>query len=145
MEARQAVHYAEWIVGERHAGPRSGKRRGRSSERRRLLAGVDFCEHARELADRGRVIEPGHLAVCAVCARRWRVTEAKLQAWAPLDHDEAAAIMPAMAEAFESAERDGRYRPFYAHLARCPTCEHEFARLTFARPVPALHTAVLPT
>ena len=136
MEVWGPVHYADWVVGgTQQVGPR-GRRRRQAGERRRLhelgmVAGVDFCEHALERSDEGRVVEAAHLATCAVCLRRWRVTEAELQPWVPMDHEQAAAILPNMADAFGSSERDGRYRPFYAHLAQCPECERRLARLTY--------------
>jgi len=108
-----------------------------------LLVGVDFCAHALELSEQGRVVEAAHLTTCAVCVRRWRVTEAELQPWAPMGHEPAADIIPDMARAFGLSERDERYRPFYAHLARCPDCERQLARLTFDQPVFARETSVL--
>ena len=142
------MDYADRVVGARRAGPRSSKR-GRGTELREglreqgLLAGVDFCVHALELSEQGRVVDAAHLATCAVCVRRWRVTEAELQPWVPMDHEQAAAIMPDMARAFGIGVRDERYRPFYAHIARCPDCERRLARLTFDQPVVARQTEVV--
>ena len=132
------------IVGDRRSRTRVGARGispggrpGRSPDEERrliqigLLPGVDFCTHAVELNSHGRVVRPEHQAACAVCLRRWRVTEAELQGWQSLTHDGAERIVPDMAADFASAERDERYRPFYAHLARCAECERRLAELTF--------------
>jgi hypothetical protein len=108
-----------------------------------LLPGVDFCAYAVELNDHGSVVDADHLASCAVCLRRWRVTEAELQPWAPMDHERAADILPEMAGIFGRSERDDRYRPFYAHIAQCSECERRLARLTFDQPVPSHEEAVL--
>jgi len=96
-----------------------------------LLPGIDFCEHALEESTRGRVVLPEHQAACAVCTRRWRVTEAELQGWAPMTHFHAERAMGDMAGVFTSSARGSVYRPFYAHLARCSACERQLAELTF--------------
>jgi hypothetical protein len=110
-----------------------------------LTPGIDFCLHALEARDRCEVVQPAHLAGCAVCLRRWRVTEAELQPWPPMAHGHATAIMLEMAAAFGSVERGDAYRPFYAHVARCPECERRLARLTFDHPLPARERAALRT
>ena len=96
-----------------------------------LLPGIDYCSHAVELSTRGRVPEAAHLLGCPVCLRRWRVTEAGIQGWQPIDHDRAVEALGGMAERFPSPERDDSYRAFYAHIATCPACEKRLAELTF--------------
>jgi hypothetical protein len=98
-----------------------------------LLPGVDFCRHALRCTARGRLVGPRHLAACAVCLRRWRVTEAELQGWRPMTHERAQRVMEDVAAAFAGADRDEVYRPFYAHVARCGACERRLAELTFDR------------
>lgn len=105
-----------------------------------LLPDIDFCRKALALGASGRPPAARHVSRCAVCLRRWRVTEAELQGWLPMNHAAAAGLMRAMAAAFASAERDDRYRAFYAHLAGCDACERRFAELTFESPLPALET-----
>jgi hypothetical protein len=95
-----------------------------------LRPGVDFCEHAVELSGRGRLVSTRHISQCPVCLRRWRVTEAELQPWMPMEHEQAVRAVLNMAAVFALDERDERYRPFYAHLARCPECERRLADLT---------------
>jgi 5-formyltetrahydrofolate cyclo-ligase len=156
LEVWGPVDYAEWIVGARQAGPgghAQGTPRGRGPRRRTderqalgelgLMPGVDVCAHALELSARGQVVGREHLSRCAVCLRRWRLTEAELQPWTPMDHDEAAGIMTEMAAVFGFNERGERYRPFYAHVARCPACERHLARLTFNQAVPSFERAIL--
>jgi len=104
---------------------------------RGLIQGVDFCSHAVRLSAIGRVVAAEHLARCAVCLRRWRVTEAELQPWAPMEHDSAQVLIPEMAAAFASPERGETYRPFYAHVARCAECERRLAELTYDSTLPA--------
>jgi hypothetical protein len=106
-----------------------------------LLPGIDYCRHAVELSTRGRVPDAGHLLGCPVCLRRWRVTEAGIQGWQPMDHDQAIDGVTAMAELFATQERSGAYRGFYAHLASCTECERRLAELTFdaSLPKPAEH------
>jgi hypothetical protein len=94
-----------------------------------LLPDVNFCRHALSLGD--RLPSAAHLQTCAVCLRRWRVTEAALQGWQPMTHRSAAARVRRMAAAFGSLERDEVYRAFYAHLADCRRCESALAALTF--------------
>jgi len=94
-----------------------------------LLPDVDFCRHAVSLGD--RLPSAAHLRTCAVCLRRWRVTEAALQGWQPMTHRRAAARVRRMAESFTVPERDELYRAFYAHLAECRRCESALAVLTF--------------
>jgi hypothetical protein len=98
---------------------------------RGLLPGLDFCVRALRSSTRGRVVGAKHLATCAVCLRRWRVTEAELQGWMPMPHDRAASVMADMAAAFAVTDRNDAYRPFYAHVARCNRCERRLAELTF--------------
>jgi hypothetical protein len=94
-----------------------------------LLPDVDFCRHAVGLRDRLPAVD--HLDACAVCLRRWRVTEAAVQGWKPMSHRRAVVLMARMAEVFGSTERAADYRGFYAHLADCPRCESALAYLTF--------------
>ncbi len=96
-----------------------------------LLPNIDYCPHALRLADRGHLPRARHVGTCPVCLRRWRITEADLQGWAEMTHRRATALMSRMANAFATADRDERYRSFYAHLASCNRCEHRFAELTF--------------
>jgi hypothetical protein len=96
-----------------------------------LLPGVDYCEHALEVSEAGRLPDSEHVLGCAVCLRRWRVTEAELQGWEPMTHDAAIATVGPMAAMFSLSERDETYRRFYAHLATCLECEQRFAELTF--------------
>jgi hypothetical protein len=96
-----------------------------------LLPGIDFCRQALSWSAVGRLPGTRHLRRCAVCLRRWRVTEAELQGWPAMAHVRAAAILPDMAASFALADRNEHYRPFYAHVARCASCEHRLAELTF--------------
>lgn len=107
-----------------------------------LLPDIDFCRKALALSASGRLPDARHLSKCAVCLRRWRVTEAEAQGWLPMGHPAAAGAMRAMAAAFGSSERDDRYRAFYAHMAGCEACERRLAELTFESPLPALEVTV---
>ena len=147
MVLSRPLDYTGPIVGER----RAGSTRGTPSDRGRvralsdqdalvasgLLPDIDFCTHALELSTRGRLVGAEHRATCAVCHRRWRVEEARLQPWRPMVHERAAALIPDMAAAFTSDGRAGHYRSFYAHVARCADCERRLAELTFAQTLPA--------
>lgn len=101
-----------------------------------LVEGRDFCAHALELSQHGRVPAPEHLTTCRVCIRRWRVTEAEFQGWTAMSHECALAVLPRMAAIFTSPERPEPYRAFYGHLARCAGCERQLAKLTVTRPEP---------
>jgi hypothetical protein len=103
-----------------------------------LLPDIDFCRKALALSANGRVPDAKHLSTCAVCLRRWRVTEAELQDWLPMGHAAASELMRAMAAVFGSSERGDRYHAFYAHLAECDECERRLAELTFEFPVAAV-------
>jgi hypothetical protein len=119
---------------------RRGRARSRMAEEDRLieaglLPDIDFCRKALALSANGRVPDAKHLSTCAVCLRRWRVTEAELLGWQAMGHAVAVDVMREMATAFPSAERDDRYRAFYAHVAVCGDCERRLAELTFESPL----------
>src|SRR5215467_14061797 len=101
-----------------------------------LIPGRDFCAHALELSEHGRVPAPEHLTTCRVCIRRWRVTEAEFQGWIAMSHECSLAVLPGMAATFTSPERPEPYRAFYGHLARCAECERQLAKLTMIHPGP---------
>ena len=92
----------------------------------RALPGIDYCEHAAS----GTLPAWGTIRGCPICARRWRIAEARRGGWPPLPREEALALIAPLAAALVADGghvADETERRFYAHLAITPDDEADFA------------------
>ena len=99
-----------------------------------------LCRHV--LDDPDALPDPATIAGCPVCWRRWRLAEARLRGWPPLDAATARPLMERMAaEAAAGTDADPALsQGFYAFLAVSPDDEADFAAacvVAFAPPAAA--------
>lgn len=86
-----------------------------------------LCAHALDLA--GALPDPATIAGCPICWRRWRLAEARLCGWLPLDAATARPLLDRMAaEAAAGVDTDQALSErFYAFLAGSSDDEADFA------------------
>ena len=84
------------------------------------------CAHALDTA--GALPDPATIAGCPICWRRWRLAEARLRGWLPLDAATARPLLDRMAaEAAAGVDADPALSEgFYAFLAGSPDDEADF-------------------
>ncbi len=92
-----------------------------------LGAAMPLCPHA--LIAANALPDPATIAGCPVCWRRWRLTEARIHRWLPLDAATARPLLDRMAaEAAAGLEPDPALsQGFYAFLAGSPDDKADFA------------------
>lgn len=94
------------------------------------LAGIEVCDEERERSMAGELVSDEHLARCPVHRRRWRMLQAALSGWKPLDADAFwqafDRVMRTFAEGSED-ETDPLTRGFFAYVARDGEAEAIFA------------------
>jgi len=85
------------------------------------------CAHALDTAE--ALPDPATIAGCPVCWRRWRLAEARLRGWPPLDAVTARPLLDRMAaEAAAGVDADlALSQGFYAFLAGSPDDKADFA------------------
>lgn len=96
----------------------------------RPLPGIDYCEHTVLAATGGALPSWETIRACPICARCWRIAEARHGGWPPLPREEALTLFGPLATALvaDGGDRANETeRRFYAYLAIAPDDEADFA------------------
>ncbi len=94
------------------------------------IPGVDFCEFALRYERRGIEVPWWHVKHCAPCIIEYRRITAYNLGWPPVSHDIARLMFNERARMLRDGKNHSReddYRKFWAHLANCTACVHNFA------------------